>query len=317
MNSIKTRAIDDSFLTQFENELLQIKDLVVRDNTLDFELRGDRIIIYYRGSKLATVLEDGTIACNMAYCKSTNTKVMDKPDLTYFHENMPFYKQQIDWYLSEHKNEEKEVEQIIVKENNYSSIANSTDYYILDTEYVYKNDEVDARTDLLAVEWQSCQEKRKNNRDLTLSFIELKYGVDATKGSAGIKKHVEDFIYFCHHPEILKSIAADMEKVFEQKVKLELIPSFKQRKNWECDSNISINYRSPEMLFIFANTDPESAKIKAEIEECIKMYMDTEADLLSRISVVEASATGYGLYKYDSDKTKIRFKSLQEFYDTL
>lgn len=318
MNNKNARAIKTRFLSRLETDLSPIIKLILTDKTLDLEFRGNCIIIYYRGSKLAEVSDNGLITCNMQYCREEHSKVIPKPQMSHFIENIPFYKYQIDKYLAtENKNEEKEVEQIIVKENNYSGIANSTDYYILDTEYAYQNGDIHARPDLLAIEWKSCQESRKNNSNLTLSFIELKYGDGAVNGSAGIKKHIEDYLYFCHHPEIVQSIAEDMAKVFEYKVKLGLIPSFLKRMNWESDSQISIDYNKPEMLFIFANRDPESDKIKNEISECLKKYRDLENDSLKRIYVVEASSSGYGLYKYDADKTQIRYKTLQEFYETL
>jgi len=50
----------------------------------------------------------------------------------------------------------------VVRENNYSSISNGTDYFIIDIEY---DNHAHARFDLVAVEWPSKASHRKLAKD--------------------------------------------------------------------------------------------------------------------------------------------------------
>ena len=109
---------------QFLNELktMPILEYVKTDDTLNMELRGNKVIIYYRGGKLLTVVDK-------------NPTVFEPLDEKYLKENIdldteniedyiPKAKRVIDRYVVEVKNHlwEKEIQQRVVQENNYSKI---------------------------------------------------------------------------------------------------------------------------------------------------------------------------------------------------
>jgi len=102
------------------------------------------------------------------------------------------------WILfSKHRKEEREYQQLVVRENNYSSISNGTDYFIIDIEY---DNHAHARFDLVAVEWPSKASHRNWLRiQAKLVVIEMKYGDGALTGTAGMKKHLSDSTCLLNH----------------------------------------------------------------------------------------------------------------------
>jgi len=88
----------------------------------------------------------------------------------------------MDFYFTKHMKEEREYQHLWVRENNYSSIANSTDYFIADIEY---DNHKNARFDIVAIEWLSDASirKLKNGHNPKLVVIEMKYGDGAFRGS--------------------------------------------------------------------------------------------------------------------------------------
>ncbi len=93
-----------------------------------------------------------------------------------WNEYFPEAKQVMDIYFSNHMHEEREFQQLAVRENNYSSIANGTDYFIIDIEY---DNHKNARFDLIAAEWPSKGSIRKLQKGFkpNLLIIEMKYGL--------------------------------------------------------------------------------------------------------------------------------------------
>ena len=53
----------------------------------------------------------------------------------------------MDCYFGENRSDEREFQQLMVRDNNFGSIANSTDYYVCDIEY----DSDNGRFDMIAV----------------------------------------------------------------------------------------------------------------------------------------------------------------------
>ena len=190
----------------------------------------------------------------------------------------------MDKWFHEHPKYEREFQQIILRENNNSGkISRATDYYIVDIEY--QDTENSSRFDMVAFKWPSNGAARKNTNAFSLAFIEVKYGDNAVGGSAGIKKHLDDLKSFIDDKEKLKEFKADMEQVFKQKCKLGLIDGL-QGHQFE----VSLSDDEPEVIFIFANHDPDSKKINNILSDI------NISDYPFKILAAQSSFMGYGLY---------------------
>lgn len=300
---MKDRQISQEMLEALQSGVLHpLLELVHHDQTLDMELRGNFINIYYRGGSLFTITEikeendsSFTIYFNSTgnkndkgYCNSSLYKAKgrsplpDHPSLEKAVQNIPLYKQAMDWYFSENPNLEREIQQEIVTENNnHSNISYGTDYYIVDIEYA--DTENNSRFDMVAIKWPSTSNGRQNGKEATLALIELKYGDGAIGGESGVEKHLKDSDAFLNASKKFSDFCDDMAQVFKQKCKLGLINGIKNNRP-------NITKDNPEIIFIFANHKPASNILKIEVQKLQKLNSNWT------VLVATASAMGYGLY---------------------
>ena len=98
----------------------------------------------------------------------------------------------------------------MVYENNLNRAAKGTDYFICDIEYANKY----GRFDLIAVHWPSSSAHHKNNKNLGLAFIEMKYMNKSMKNTAGILSHVRDMQrYFTQNDDQFAALKEEMKTV--------------------------------------------------------------------------------------------------------
>jgi len=281
----------------FENDLLngklhKILEFVQDDDSLDLEIRNNYLNIYYRGGNLLRITPNGNYYSFEFDCKYyTNLNVYPslKTDieqnlkaenwLKYF----PVAKQAMDFYFSTHSNEEREYQQLVVRENNYSSIANGTDYFVIDMEY---DNHEDAKFDIVAVEWISEGSKRKLPKSYKpkLVVFEMKYGDGALNNTAGMKKHLNDYNNFISNKESVNEFKKEMIEAFEQKRKFGLIPCLSDKEN----NNEVVDFDEKiEFVFLIANHDPAS--------KVLYNVMNGITD--SKAKFIVSNFYGYGLYK--------------------
>ena len=94
----------------------------------------------------------------------------------------------MDCFFSTKSNLEKEFQQLVVRENNSSSIANETEYFIVDIELAGVLP--GARFDMLAVRWLGSE--RRTPAALVPVLIEMKYANNALDGTSGLIEHFRD-----------------------------------------------------------------------------------------------------------------------------
>jgi hypothetical protein len=285
------RQLSDSFISDLKSGTLKdILFYVQNDNTLDLEIREGYVNIYYRGGNILRIKE---ISLNnyqfhfdseyFSVAKFLSVALLEKYKtmgdwINYF----PLMKQAMDFYFSKFTKEEREYQQLVVRDNNYSSVANGTDFFIVDIEY---DNHKNARFDLIAVEWVSEASKRKLNKNYKpkLYVIEMKYGHGALTGSAGIKKHLDDFHKFIADTTGVEEFKNEMLNVFKQKRDLGLIPCLSSIGN---SNEITKFDDSIEIAFLIANHDPASSKLKSELYVCDK----------NSAKFITANYMGYGIY---------------------
>ncbi len=292
---------DDLLKGQLENLLLTVKG----DNTLDLQIRHNQIHVYYRGGKILDVkpkgAQDYTFKFDENYFHVSNIhdKKLVNRLLNYSIPDFPAFfrvaKHSIDVFLSSKNSEEREFQQLIARTNNYSSVANSTDYFIVDIEYAKQG----SRFDLVALNWPSESSQRKLTKGYKprLMIIEMKYGEGAIGGKAGLTKHHQDLESFIHNSPLKQDFIREMEDLFLQKLQLGLIPCLKRKKEWKdpirFDDQIDIGY-------LIADHDPASKRL---INELVKLP-------LGNTKFVTSNFAGYALFNenvFDLAEFKVRF----------
>lgn len=283
---MKKRQISEEMLNAFlSGELFSLLEAVKKDDTLDLELRGNSVNIYYRGGsifKIAEINNSFSISFDINYCIGSSTSLSGNPSPAEAVANLPFYKQAMDWWFHKHPKYEREFQQVIARENNnQGKISSGTDYYIADIEFADGN----ARFDMVALKWLSNGAVRRDTSRISLALIEVKYGNGALKGTAGIEKHLEDFRAFLSDREKVSDFCRDMSLVFSQKCRLGLVDGLNEKQY-----DVKISSLDPEVIFLFANHDPESKILPAVLKEVEPNKYPFP------ILVANASYMGYGLY---------------------
>ena len=151
-------------LKEQNGKLHPLLEYIQNDDTLDMEFRKDYFTLYYRGGEILTVKEN-TVGSYL--WEGLNEEYLLGSELNYdaeqFEAYLPIAKHIIDKYICVGpKNHlgEKEIQQLVVKENNYSQNSQDTDFFIVDMEYA----EGRSRFDLIALRWDSNINARKNNK---------------------------------------------------------------------------------------------------------------------------------------------------------
>jgi len=290
------RELDEYFMDDLLNgNLKEILNYVKKDHTLDLEIRNNYVNIYYRGGNILRIKKKGAKYefhfDNKYITFDSSLKIINMNINTDWNSYFPQAKQVMDFYFSAHNNEEREYQQLVVRENNYSSISNGTDYFILDIEY---DNHKGARFDIIAIEWPSEATKRKLFKGFKpkLVVIEMKYGDGALSGKSGMKKHFDDFAKLISNPVDISDLKDEMLNVFKQKRKMGLIPCLSDSNNSNSVAQFS---EEIELLFLIANHDPESKKLIKKLS----------GQSLSNVSFIVSNFMGYGLYNHCIHETQI------------
>ena len=292
---MEKRSISDGLMEILKKDYLKITEYVRVSPYLDMEMRGNCVMVYYRGGKILTIFEDKTMEGLVEEYynkKDENTKLL-VPQIDTIEDYFAKAMHVIDMYEAYEKSRlgEKEIQQRVVYENNLSVNACKTDYFVADIEWA-DNDTLGGRADIIAFRWNHMEHKK---RLLQLTIIEVKQGEESIvtsvdnngKISAGLSKHYDDFEKLRQDKDGVKTLAEDMLIVLKQKMELRLVKGleklFKDSRG---------NKKTPEILpevdflFLLSNYHHYSDNLKNEREK-----LPDDARFIS------SSFMGYGLYK--------------------
>lgn len=286
------RRISDEFLKQFiidgkepsnSGKFSVITSIVRQDPYLDFEMRGDCVIIYYRGGKLLTIKDDGVFEtlADKYYIDDTAER------LTFDINNAFDYISKAKFVIDKHemtfsKLGEKEIQQRVVYENNLSVNSAETEYFIADVEWA-ENSVLGGRADIIAFKWNRMEHSK---RILQLVLIEVKQGDGAISGKNGLKKHYDDFVKFKSNSEYVGLVAQDMLIVLKQKYELGLVKGLDKLFMRGDKPVVPKIEKVPDFLFLLGNYHHFSTKLKAESDS-----------LPNESRFILSSFMGYGLYE--------------------
>jgi hypothetical protein len=305
------RGLSSRFMGDLKNNngvLFPLLCAVKNDSGLCLQIRENYINIYYRGGSIMKVSSEGVRlyrpTFNEKYLTALLNQVLDQtPEVLESQQDscmwvsvFPSLKYAMDLWFGKHPKDEREFQQLIVRENNIGKCARKTDYFICDIEYANS----EGRFDLIAACWPSRGSERKKANNIGLAFIEMKYADGALRGESGMSGHIKGMINFLGNPERLKLIKREMKTVFNQMKKLDLIDVGKEM--------VSFNDEKPEFIFVLANHDPDSKVLQREIKG---IEEEIAGNLPFNLKFAVSNFMGYGLYSqnmYGLNAFQERFK---------
>jgi hypothetical protein len=310
--------------------LFPLLQRVQNDDTLSLEIRNGYVDIYYRGGRLlgihaqaraakfSTAFDERYFGDDAAYRVSRptppNTTIKCESDAQAWVEAFAAYKQAMDVRFSLHPKIEREYQQAVVRDNNRHSTGELSDYVVIDVEYVQsayaipgQRTETGYRFDMVGFRWPVAGGSRANSK-VTPVIMEMKAGdgaiTSSRKGekpddlSPGLVKHVLDFERFLT-PEPGEKISKpfdllrkELAEMFETKKRLKLRSVPKRMRDLTI-TEADVSDR-PEVLFVLANHQPSSQRLKNELNELakLKLPLGEHADY----GVATVSYAGYALF---------------------
>jgi hypothetical protein len=294
------RELSNSFLDDLMNGnglLHTILERVKVDHTLMLAIRDRYMNIYYRGGNILKIQEQGNGMYRSFFDEQYNKEarplaprpasIRRQADAQEWVKALPQLKELMDYYFSLRNKPEREFQQLVARENNFSPISNESEYFVSDIEFA--DSDLSARFDMLAIRWLASQ--RKKGCRCRAAFIEMKYGDSAIQGSAGLLKHLEDIDSFISDRARYQKLLHTMEGQFNQLDRLGLL-SFNRSVN--CTRiTLSVNDK-PEVIFILANHNPRSSKLKTILSS--SRFDAYEQSSRFDLRFYSASFAGYGLH---------------------
>lgn len=290
-------------------KLKNLLEVVQNDDSLCLTIGNNCIRIYYRGGSLLKELsENEANSDSIDFRNKFDKKFFNHQDINGFFKDdiqaelvnaktidefiplIPRLKREMD--LKGMKLE-REFQQVLIRENNYSTISNDTDYFIVDMEAL--DSENGSKFDLIAIKWPSESAAKKACKPITLAIMEMKYGDKALKGDAGIVKHFKDVENFAKNDKINHMIEK-AEIQFNQLVELGLIDVKIGMADGE-KKKIIIDKRKPEFIIVAANHKPVDINLKNELKLAMEKYPDIVEYV--DVKIAKSSCMGYGLYNHE------------------
>ena len=296
-NEFGQRGLTESFMHDLrETVLAPLLERVKRDTSLDMEIRQEYINIYYRGGNLLRVSREDNGEGYSAFFETkygpTSQQLLPSKsgaDTDRWLAQFPEMKNTMDLWFGKHPKAERASQQMVVYENNVAPWTGGNDYFIIDIEYA---NHIGARFDLVALRWDSKASARKLHRDFRpkLAVIEMKIGDGALKGEAGLLDHYQQWETFFSDGNRVALFKQEMLNVFRQKHTLGLIPALERNPNTD---KIEIA-PDVEVLFLLANHDPASRKLKDAVSEIYEKQQT--GSLKFKVCFATATFMGFGLY---------------------
>lgn len=255
---------------------------VTDDTSLCMELRGSYINVYYRGGSLMKISAAGggySVGFDTKYFPGgpppmPPAQIRVASDVEHWLAALPTLRQAMDF---KGPGEEREVQQLLLRDNNFGRGARTTDYFVCDLEYRTPQ----GQFDFIGVRWISEPQARKQADGQRLVIGEIKCGDAALDGTSGLHAHVNDVNAFLATPGRLDDLKADMVEVFNQKRALGLI---------DCGKDLqSFSDQRPILLMVLVNHDPDTTPLRRALGT---MPPSPHAE----IRVATSSLLGFGLY---------------------
>ena len=291
------RKLSQEFMKSLmEGMLVDILARVKKDHTLDLQIRQDEVHIYYRGGNilgLNRIASGFETSFEKKYVREEQALVRIealprcisvKEEAQQWVDCFSLLKQSMDFHFSRSQKNEREFQQLFIRENNYSNLANGTDYFMVDCEYIHPNSTVNGRADLVGLKWKSEGSARKKG-EVGLAMIEVKFGDAALCGTSGLYEHVKHMHALIEDLPSLSVTKEEMLEIFEQKRRLGLVSGIENNPN-----QVKEFVGPVEILLLLINHDPASSVLNSELERI-------DLEMPGVVKMACANFLGYGLYE--------------------
>ena len=285
---VARRGLSPKFLDDLQSGLLSpLRRRVRADRSLCIELRENYINIYYRGGNLIRVSRAGSryvAFFDPNYFEGAwqpfalpPALLREPADVAAWLSALPWLKQGMDLFLGKHPKDEREMQQALLRDNNFGSVARSTDYYVCDIEYASDH----GRFDVVAVRWPSTPAERKKQDGGRLVVAEVKCGDSALEGEAGLHAHITDVNSHLADPSNVAGLKSEMARAFNQKRALGFI---------DCARDLlGFSGELPLLLLVLANHDPGKSRLR-------ELLRSLPPSPHAELRVATGCLLGYGLY---------------------
>lgn len=289
------RALKTEFLNEFlaeGSECNKILKIVREDNDLMMFLRGDYVTVYYKSLQILRIDGGNRFYIDKNYGIDPNERESWE---RYFEEA----KTSLDAHSRKNKDKlEKEIQQRIIRENNYGRKSAGTDYYIFDIEYVPPSGREGGRFDALAFCWPT--KERKNGDSLQLALIEIKVGETAISGSSGVFDHYKSTANFLDalnkNTEEKEAFFNDMDEIIGQLRRLGLLIIRRANSNEENPHQVTISRENPQLIFALANYSPNAKRLNGELQSIREYNKQLNAEMPFELLFATSPCIGYALY---------------------
>jgi hypothetical protein len=286
--------LSDSFFQDLDNGILSpLTDRVRADDTLLLAFRKNSINIYYRGGSILRLSCENkprnyAVHFDPNYAKSSPNDlpylppvITEKAHCDAWLLLLPTLKEIMNGFFAKNTKSEREFQQLVAWENNRSAISNETEYFITDIEHADAKQR--ARIDMLGLKWLSAD--RKDALRCTPVFIEMKYGIGAYDGAAGIAKHVRDLNDMLSTLEARAQFNEIIANQFNKLSRLGLV-HFNKSKLFD---KVEVSGK-PEVIFLLSNHNPRSRTL-------LNTLATIEDSPHFRLRFFATSFAGYGMHE--------------------
>jgi hypothetical protein len=287
----KNRSLNNSFMKDLKNGILSsLLERVIKDSTIDLQMRGDSIDIYYRGGVILHLVQNVNkykATINKKYFGDESVvelkeQITTKEDIQEWIKNIPFIKEARDFHYGTNNTAERDFMQLTVRSNSYEKEITKGNIIITDVEYDYIG-----KIDLLGL---ILDNNGTDALDTEFAFIEGKYATTSVSGTSGLTKHLSDIQEFIEdYSNDFNLLKKDTKLIFKQKMELGLY----NFKNTNGNKQLNI-FDNEKTKFIILLAD---YKINGNNLLNLLNSIDENKYNLLDIKFAVSSLMGYRLYK--------------------
>jgi len=284
------RSLNDNFMNDLKHGILiNLLERVIKDSTIDLQMRGDSIDIYYRGGVILHLVQNTdtyNATINPKYFGEEpvvqfENKIKTKEDIQDWIKKVPIIKQARDFHYGKNNAAERDFMQLTVRSSSYEKEIKEGNIIITDVEYNYIG-----KIDLLGL---ILNKNNQKSLETEFAFIEGKYATSSVSGDSDLIKHLSDIQEFVsNHANEFDSLKKDTKKIFKQKMDLGLY-NFEYKHN---NKELNIKNDKPKFIILLADYKMNGKNLFNVIDSIKEIDYDS-LDIKFAIS----SLMGYRLYK--------------------
>jgi hypothetical protein len=298
-----TKELQSGVLTPLLREIQE-------DDTLLMGIRNGYISVYYRGGQLLKVEGDATSGFKVTFdtnhdkagvladrlgrhgCADVlERRLTSAEDTARLVDVLSELKRAMDRSPKLKAALEREFQQVAARVNSRARSSSSSHYFITDIEHASS----DARFDMLGARWK--HDERTNRSRLVPVLFEVKYGVSALTGKAGMVEHLEKTLSQLADPAFRPRLVSNVTSQFNALAKLDLL-TFNRGTSTHEFSAVGDHV---QVVFLLAEYVPHSSQLRPMLHACDELMRERvpalkDAGVSVDLRFASGSLCGYAMY---------------------